>query len=103
MSVTIYPTVKGQVIQRYLAERGDVQRQLRKHANAGARVARAALSKAKVRTGDSQVYVAHGDIDYYIVLDDTAGENAAWAIERFGVGPGRAVHPLRAAREAMGG
>ncbi|MGR6088956.1 hypothetical protein ACU4IU_00150 [Brevibacterium sp. CSND-B09] len=45
-------------------------------------------SEPKIRTGDSQVTVEKHDLDYYVLLDDSAGEGkggAAGIEMRFGV------------------
>lgn len=45
-------------------------------------------TEPKVRTGDSQVKVYQADLDWYVTLDDSAGEGrggAAGIEERFGV------------------
>lgn len=45
------------------------------------RAERLLMTQPKERTGDSQIEIAHEKIDWYVVLDDTRGLDAAMSIE----------------------
>lgn len=79
-------TGKGQVAE-IVSYSAPVQNKLRAVAYERAALAQAILnSEPKVRTGDSQVKVSQGDLDYYVELTDPLGKGAGVGIEaRFGV------------------
>jgi len=43
--------------------------------------ARRKLATAKNRTGDSEITITHGKLDWFVNLDDSRGQQAAAAIE----------------------
>lgn len=49
-------------------------------------------SASRVNVGHSRIRREKRDVDHYVILDDTASDGAAWAIE-FGVGPHMYVNP----------
>lgn len=69
-----------------LSHMGGVKAEVRAKAESGAARAATILdTKPRVRTGDSQVGVASGDVDSYVYLSDPNQFKAAWRIEeRFG-------------------
>lgn len=78
----IYPTVRGDPLERHIARAGGVQRALRGRAALGIHAARAKLAGHHSR-GNLRVQGSKGAIDYYINLIDPAANNwqAAAAIE----------------------
>ena len=69
-----------------LSHMGGVKAEVRSEAEAGrARAAAILDTRPRVRTGDSQIGVASGDVDAYVYLSDPNQFKAAWRIEeRFG-------------------
>lgn len=78
----VFKRVKGQKIERIIARVAVVQSALKVEAVNAAQRAEVLLdTRSKVRTGTSTIDVEKGDIDYYVVLDDTRGFGAAMSIE----------------------
>lgn len=73
-------TMSEKGFNEMLAHHPDVQANLKRRAS---RVAeRAAARHAAHRdTGDSYITLEHGDVDWYIVLNDERGLEHAWNIE----------------------
>lgn len=83
----VFRTVNGRKLTKVMATHREVQERLKVEADFRAQIAAGLLEhEPKVRTGDSQIVTEHGDVDYYVVLDDTRGLQAALSIE-FGRGP----------------
>jgi hypothetical protein len=84
----------------YFAKLPGVRSALRRTAHAGAARASAILA-AHHHSGDAEINVTHGELDYFVNLDDTRGQSAAAAIEygRKGGRRGRSagIHALRSA------
>lgn len=80
----VFKRVGGMSIERYMAMHPGVQLELRGHATTIARKASANLAALPKRSGDahSHIEVSHGDIDYYVELNDDRGWDGAMAIER---------------------
>ena len=78
-----------------VAHLGGVRGAVRYEAQKGAAVARGILL-AHRDTGASQITVTHGELDYFVNLDDTRGDRAAAAIEfgRSGRSPSQGVRAL---------
>ena len=84
----------------YFAKLPGVRAKLAETAHKGAARAEAILV-AHRHSGDSRITVTHGELDYFVNLDDTRGQRAAAAIEygRRGGKRGRStgIHALRSA------
>jgi hypothetical protein len=78
----IYRRVGGRKLTKVIAMHRDVQLAIDEEAAKRAVIAEALLNtRAKHRTGTSTIDVDKGDVDAYVVLDDTRGLHAALSIE----------------------
>lgn len=78
----IYRRVGGRKLTKIIALHAEVQRELTRLAAEKAGIAAGLLdSRSKHRTGTSTISVDEGDVDRYVVLDDTRGLKAALSIE----------------------
>jgi hypothetical protein len=76
----VYRRVRGQKIQRFIATQPGVQAATRGQARAIAELAQGVLAE-HVHFGHSRITMEHGDVDWYVVLNDERGQRAAIAIE----------------------
>lgn len=76
----LYERVKGRKFEEFIALIPEVQADVEDRTFEMAIHAEADL-KAHVDTGDSYVTIEHGDIDWYVVLSDERGQDAAMTIE----------------------
>jgi len=72
--------IGGVQLEEYLANMDGVQGALKDVAKERAAVAHGVLLTHRDK-GDSKIEVEHGDVDWYVDLNDESGDNAAWAIE----------------------
>lgn len=77
---TVYRKVRGMPIQELIAHTEEVQEELMMRSWEIAMRAEANLVRHK-REGDAQILLMQGDIDHYVVLDDTRGKDAAMSME----------------------
>ena len=96
----IYEEVHGMTIDAYIAHMPGVRAKLRTTAAAGAARAEAILNAHRYQ-GHARITLTHGDLDWWVGLDDTRGQRAAAAIE-FGRTRGRGgvtsgIHAIRSA------
>lgn len=78
--VEVFTHVNGEEIERFIARHRDVQEALETEARGAAAIAEGVLASHH-HSGDSYIEVEHGDIDWYVTLNDTRGQAAAAAIE----------------------
>lgn len=80
-SVHIYQRVRGLKIEKFLALRPGVQGALSVQAAKMAMEAKSTLARHRDE-GHSRINITKGKrTDWYVNLDDTRGQRAAWAIE----------------------
>lgn len=78
----VYSRIGGRKLTKVLATLRGVQRAVDDAAIEGAIRADGYLnSRSKTRTGTSTINLEKGDVDSYVVLDDTRGLSAALSIE----------------------
>lgn len=77
----IFRRVNGRKIEKVIALTREAQTEVDNKALYGAMTAEGFLNAAKKRTGTSSIEVEKGDVDSYVVLDDTRGLGAALSIE----------------------
>lgn len=76
-------TINLKACREETAHLPELRKELRRHANAGAARARAALAKHKIgpnSRGHSRIVVSSGTVDSFVSLDDTRGDQAAGII-----------------------
>lgn len=107
--VHIYPRIGGEKLERVIARTAEAQAGLKKKAEY--RAARAVLILSMHRAqGHSFIELKKGDIDYWLILNDTRGQKAAMTIEFGRKGGGRdsagrliaPSEPVAALRRATG-
>lgn len=76
----IYRRVNGQKVTKIIALEQEVQNRLTVLTYEAALQAEARLA-AHFHTGASRIDIEEGDVDHYVVLDDTRGLDAALSIE----------------------
>lgn len=89
----VYRYVNGVKFEKFLALEPGVQRSTYGHARAAAELAQGVLDEHAAQ-GHSYITMEHGDVDWYVVLNDERGQRAAAAIE-YGRGPGAKNGPSR--------
>lgn len=65
----VYKFVRGMPIEKFMAKRGEVQRELEVHAREAYARAQALLASHH-KTGNAQIEYEKGEIDRYIILHD---------------------------------
>ncbi len=76
----VYNRVRGMEIQELIAHQEKVQRDLDRRSNAMGLKAEGLLAIHR-HSGHARILVEEGDIDRYIILDDSRGLDAAMSIE----------------------
>jgi hypothetical protein len=76
----VYRRVRGMPVQKAIAHTQEVQEELMMRSWEIAMRAEANLVKHR-QDGDAQILLMQGDIDHYVVLDDTRGMGAAMSME----------------------
>lgn len=103
--VKIFKRIDGDPIELVIAMTAEAQAGTARAAHDRATVANTVLNLAKHRTGDSKIVVdrlfgeAYGNIDWFVILDDTGGEDASWQIE---FGTSKTTKPLAPLRRSFG-
>lgn len=82
----VFKTVKGKVIEEFIAEHEGVQVALDGYGRRMFAKAKA-IRAGHYKEGHAEIEFARGNVDRYIVLSDVRGRRAAMSIE-FGRGPG---------------
>lgn len=77
----VFRTVGGRKLTKVIALTHEAQQAIEEKALFGGMAAEGYLLHAKHRTFTSQIVVEEGDVDRYVVLDDTRGLDAALTIE----------------------
>lgn len=77
----VFKKVNGRKITKVIALTSEAQNAIDDKALFAAQNAEGYLLAARVRTGTSYISVEKGDVDSYVVLDDTRGLDAALSIE----------------------
>ena len=94
----------GRAFAEGLAYWEPVQGDLHDRATAMERIARSLLAQHRSE-GHSFIELEHGDVDYWVILNDTRGQQAAMSIE-YGRGPNEngegAMAPLNILHRATG-
>ena len=73
-------TKSAKYVDRLVAHLPEMKRELKRHADRVSGIASGVLAEHH-HSGDAQINVTKGKLDYFVNLDDTRGQGAAAAIE----------------------